>query len=374
MSKSPYQRHALSTPDRPHPNVATRPPHEYQQPPMASPYQPYTARDPPPYLFPDSRNYNPTTQATLPSYSLALHGGARAPGSNAGPSIAQEQPQQQPQQRARPGMPTGFDKIMNHSPGPAPAPAPAPPLLHPPPSPARTPSASRYHLHIRQQPIAARASGASDRDRRPVDPPPIIQLLVTDFNAGSDQDMEILKDPRFTVGCLLYPVAGGNAASAANPGLDSPEGPLLSGKAFMSPFHVSADPDPATVPAHPGGGGYCSPLQANTQQPAQQAYQPPSRQEAAQPATFFIFPDLSIRSAGLYRLRFRLMNWGSVEDSGVAMPIQAETWSDPFRVYPAKDFPGMRDTSVLAKGLKEAGFEELTMRGEGRGKGRKRGR
>jgi hypothetical protein len=208
-----------------------------------------------------------------------------------------------------------------------------------------------------------------------VDPPPIIQMLVTDFNAGSDQNMEILKDPRFTVGCLLYPVAGGDAAPAANPGLDSPEGPLLSGKAFMSPFHVSADPDPATAPAHPGGGGgYSSPLQANTQQPAQQAYQPPSRQEAAQPATFFIFPDLSIRSARVYRLRFRLMNWGSVEDSGVAMPILAETWSDPFRVYPAKDFPGMRDTSVLAKGLKEAGFEELTMRGEGRGKGRKRGR
>ncbi|RMJ25378.1 Velvet factor, partial [Aspergillus sp. HF37] len=368
MSKPPYQRHVPSTPDKRHLNVATRPPHEYQKPPIASPYQTHTAKQPPPFLFPDSRNYDPSTQATLPSCSVALHGGARAPGSNAGQCIAQEQPQQQ---RVKPGMPTGFDKIMNHSPGPAPAAAPTPapaappaptpaPPHQPPPSPARTSSASRYHLHIRQQPIAARACGAGDRDRRPVDPPPIIQMLVTDFNAGSEQDMEILKDPRFTVGCLLYPVAAAASASAAaNPGLDSPEGPLLSGKAFVSPFHVLADPDPATAPGHHPVGGYCSPSHAQAppqQQPAQPAYQPPNRPAAAaQPATFFIFSDLSIRSAGVYQLRFRLMNWGSVEDSGFAMPILAETWSDPFRVYPAKDFPGMRDSSVLAEGLKEAG-------------------
>lgn len=29
------------------------------------------------------------------------------------------------------------------------------------------------------------------------------------------------------------------------------------------------------------------------------------------------------------------------------MPILAETWSDPFRVYLARDFPGMLDSSVL---------------------------
>lgn len=68
------------------------------------------------------------------------------------------------------------------------------------------------------------------------------------------------------------------------------------------------------------------------------------------------------------------MNWGSVQEIGQSMPILAETWSDPFRVYPAKDFPGMSDSSVLAEGLKEAGFVELKTRGKGRGKGRRRGR
>lgn len=66
------------------------------------------------------------------------------------------------------------------------------------------------------------------------------------------------------------------------------------------------------------------------------------------------------------------MNRGSVEDTGQSMPILAEAWSDPFRVYPAKDFPGMRDSSILAEGLKELGFVELKTRGHGKGKGKKR--
>lgn len=66
------------------------------------------------------------------------------------------------------------------------------------------------------------------------------------------------------------------------------------------------------------------------------------------------------------------MNWGNVEDTGQSMPILAEAWSEPFRVYPAKDFPGMRDSSPLTEGLKELGFVELKTRGKGKGKGRRR--
>lgn len=257
--------------------------------------------------------------------------------------MAVTQPQQQ-QQRIKPGVPIGFDKLLHHSPGQTPPPAPGP--------------TSRYRLHIRQHPIAARACGAGDRDRRPVDPPPIIQMLLADFDSGSAEDKEILKDPRFAVGCWLYPVAPGDTTTSTPPMTypqeDPPEGPLLSGKSFVSPFNVPSDPDPSTSPVPP-------------------VAQPPNRADP-QPATFFIFSDLSIRSAGVYRLQFRLINWGSVEDSGVAKPILAEAWSDPFRVYPAKDFPGMRDSSALAEGLKEAGFVELKTRGKGKGKGRRRGR
>lgn len=269
-------------------------------------------------------------------------------------------------------MPHGFDKLLHHE-----------PESSPPPPPRRTSTQSRYHLHVRQQPLAARACGAGDRDRRPVDPPPIVQILLTDFDPESQDDRDILEDPRFTVGCLLFPVSEtaphlpntdedpsqeGEEGDGVARGDDTFPTPLLSGKAFMSPFFVDADPDPNSAPTHPS---FDNPHRAPSPDPSR----PDNLRNASklhQPATFFIFADLSIRSAGLYRLQFRLMNWGSVEDTGQSMPILAEAWSDPFRVYPAKDFPGMRDSSILAEGLKELGFVELKTRGKGKGKGRKR--
>lgn len=275
-------------------------------------------------------------------------------------------------------MPHGFDKLLHHE-----------PESLPPTPPRQKSNQPRYHLHVRQQPIAARACGAGDRDRRPVDPPPIVQILLKDFDSDSQDDRDILQDPRFTVGCLLFPVSDssgwprppdpeqarppergqdrdGDGVARAD---DDFSTPLLSGKAFMSPFFVDADPDPNSAPTHPSsddmhrGSPFIPPPSPQNLRNASKLHQP---------ATFFIFADLSVRSAGLYRLQFRLMNWGSVEDTGQSMPILAETWSDPFRVYPAKDFPGMRDSSILAEGLKELGFVELKTRGKGKGKGRKR--
>lgn len=274
-------------------------------------------------------------------------------------------------------MPHGFDKLLH----PEPESSPSPP-------PWRTSTQPRYHLHIRQQPIAARACGAGDRDRRPVDPPPIVQILLTDFDPESQADRDILQDPRLTVGCLLFPVSDSSGWPVI-PETEPPEGdrdregendgvaraddtfftPLLSGKAFMSPFYVDADPDPNSAPTHPSSADLLagtSPVPPSGPQNLRNA------SKLHQPATFFIFADLSIRTAGLYRLQFQLMNWGLVEDTGQSMPILAEAWSDPFRVYPAKDFPGMQDSSILAEGLKELGFVELKTRGKGKGKGRKR--
>ncbi|KAJ5427789.1 Velvet factor [Penicillium cf. griseofulvum] len=270
------------------------------------------------------------------------------------PILASTHQEPKPQSRnANYRMPHGFDKLLHHEPEPE----------SPPPPPRRPSTQSRYHLHIRQQPIAARACGAGDRDRRPVDPPPIVQILLTDFDSNSEEDRDLLQDPRFTVGCLLFPVspslpwaepADTHAREREDQDQDRDRNldrdrdretdgiartddnfstPLLSGKAFMSPFYVDADPDPNSAPAHPSS---------------------------------ITDPHLSSPPP------FRLMNWGSVEDTGQSMPILAEAWSDPFRVYPAKDFPGMRDSSILAEGLKELGFVELKTRGHGKGKGKKR--
>ncbi|KAL4988618.1 velvet factor-domain-containing protein [Aspergillus falconensis] len=293
------------------------------------------------------------------------------------------------QRHATASMPSGFENLLHHHP-----PSPSPP-------PQCASSSSRYRLFIRQQPIAARACGAGDRDRRPVDPPPIIQLLLTDFNPSFEKDRSILQDPRFTVGCLLYPVhhpsylpgsGAGTGSTDTNsntnttprhetmnlyPQLDinledshapGQSTPLLSGKSFVSPFYVDEEPDPNTAPTHPSSTDDST----HEASPRSFAHNLRNRSLPKPPACFFIFSDLSVRTAGLYRLQFRLMNWGSVEDTG-SMPILAEVWSEPFRVYAAKDFPGMRDSSLLTLRLKELGFVELKTRGQGMGKGRKVG-
>ena len=153
-------------------------------------------------------------------------------------------------------IPHGFDKLLHLEPE----------LSLPPPSPRRTSKKSRYHLHIRQQPIAARACSAGDRNRRPIDPPRIVQILLTNFDSESRDDRAMLKGPRFTVGCLLFPasecshylpntekdqlaeVGDGNGVTRAG---DTFSTPLISGKTFVSPFFADVDPDPKSTPTHP---------------------------------------------------------------------------------------------------------------------------
>ncbi|KAL3460471.1 velvet factor-domain-containing protein [Aspergillus heterothallicus] len=280
------------------------------------------------------RVYAPKTP--IPSYQMPIH-----------------------QRQPTASIPSGFENLLHHSPTPSPPPQP------------RTSSLFRCRLLIRQQPERARACGAGDRDRRPVDPPPIIQMLLTDFDLRSEDDKAILQDPRFTVGCLLYPVHESRWRGSSDMVLDDSNAPgqstpLLSGKTFVSPFYVDEDPDPDTALAHPQTDTY--------RNDPQEFGQKPSKGPQKQPACFFIFSDLSVRTAGTYRLQFRLMNWGSVEDTGQVVPVLAEAWSEPFQVHAAKDFPGMKESSPLAIRLKELGFVELKTRGKGIGKGRKPGK
>ncbi|KAK9847374.1 Velvet factor [Penicillium brevicompactum] len=282
------------------------------------------------------------------------------------------------QQKTRPrnsnhSIPRGFENLLHQDSG----------LSAP--SPGRESQQKEYCLHVRQQPTAARACGAGVRGRRPVDPPPIVQILLSDFDSESSNDRDVLKDPQFTVGCLLLPV------SDSSSGLQDPEfekcqqternkgsdgvaraddaffTPLLSGKTFVSPFYVNVDLDSNSAPTHPS---------RRDSKPENCSYSGTgnlhNESELQQPATFFIFDDLSIRFAEIYRLKFRLMNWGSIEDKAQTIPILAEAWSDPFLVCPAREFPGMSDSSSLVCGLKELGYVELQIRGKDKGKGRKK--
>ena len=207
----------------------------------------------------------------------------------------------------------------------------------------------RYILTLRQQPIAARACGFGERDRRVIDPPPIVQLSLRDFNPKSSADIAELRWPFNIVHCALlsvppqpstYPPTS-DVTAVPDPNQSNRVSRRLMGTLVASPF-VGNDPEA-----------------------------PQSSDDNARLGCFFVFPDLSCRQNGHYRLRFTLMK--------VSMPNSSEDGqgsiagsidSDVFEVFSAKDFPGMRASTALTKELKRQGATVSVKKGKGQ---RKRG-
>lgn len=206
----------------------------------------------------------------------------------------------------------------------------------PPPQPAEGPG--KLRLVIREQPRAARACGVGEKGRH-LDPIPILQLLITDFNPSSKEHIERLTYGKHIVFSELFLVSKSSedgserfvptyrASEADTPRRSAP---TYSGRKHVSPFPVEAFPGPERPPASTG----------------------------SPPCTFFIFDDICVHTVGLYRLRFHLVDVDSSRPH-----IVDEVWSEPFRVYAAKDFPGMSPTPHLARQLKMLGATGIKLRG-----------
>ncbi|KAJ4363438.1 hypothetical protein N0V83_009731 [Neocucurbitaria cava] len=190
-----------------------------------------------------------------------------------------------------------------------------------------------YELRVRQQPIAARACGFGERDRRVIDPPPIIQLLVTDPKTGAAEQEE-LRYSLNVVHCTLWNAEGTNEETAL------------------------IQPDRRTT-RRLMGQLVASPSVAKDEHDVE--------------GCFFCFPDLSCRTHGKYRLRFVLMRIDPMNlHVGGFSPILTEVLSDVFTVYTAKDFPGMRPSSALTRALKLQGCNIQVKKGNEKALARKR--
>ncbi|KAF1917535.1 velvet factor-domain-containing protein [Ampelomyces quisqualis] len=190
-----------------------------------------------------------------------------------------------------------------------------------------------YELRVRQQPIAARACGFGERDRRVIDPPPIIQLLVTNPKTGIAEQEE-LRYSLNVVHCTLWNAEGTNEETAL------------------------IQPDRRTT-RRLMGQLVASPSVAKDEHDVE--------------GCFFCFPDLSCRTHGKYRLRFVLMRIDPMNlHVGGFSPILTEVLSDVFTVYTAKDFPGMRPSSALTRALKLQGCNIQVKKGNEKAMARKR--
>ncbi|WPH02739.1 Hypothetical protein R9X50_00560700 [Acrodontium crateriforme] len=174
-----------------------------------------------------------------------------------------------------------------------------------------------YTLSIRQQPVAARACGFGERDRRAIDPPPTVELKITDQSTGApEQDPNVL----FALHCTLQSPDGQNDETE----LSSPNPHVPSTRRLMGNLVASIWE---------------------------------GKDEHGIPGKFFVFPDMSCRSQGQYRLKFQLLRIDPTNmRPGQKSPAVASIVTDVFDVFTAKDFPGMRPSTALLKALKNSGL------------------
>ncbi|KAF2250483.1 hypothetical protein BU26DRAFT_264100 [Trematosphaeria pertusa] len=186
----------------------------------------------------------------------------------------------------------------------------------------------RYSLQVIQQPERARACGSgakSSADRRPVDPPPIVELRVFE----GEQEITFAYNANFFLFATL------ENARAIAPGRAPP-----------------------TTPSFPVLTGTPVAGMAYLDRPS--------------PAGYFIFPDLSVRHEGKYRLSFAL--YEELKDPkdmdpddrstvnvhpqpGVDAHVshRLEVKSSPFIVFSAKKFPGLSESTALSRMVAEQG-------------------
>ncbi|KAI2612130.1 velvet factor-domain-containing protein [Hypoxylon fragiforme] len=176
-------------------------------------------------------------------------------------------------------------------------------------------TSSTYRLHVRQQPAAARSCGFGERDRRVIDPPPIVQVFIDDPKASQEEIRSQLKFRFSVMHCTIWNQTGDQDCSGMPD--DYRQQRRLMGTIVSSPF-VGFD-------------------------------------ENNEEGCFFCFPDLSCRTPGTFRLRFSLVVLDPNSVPGSRTPVCAIAMSNEFTVYNAKDFPGMRASTALTKRLKEQG-------------------
>ncbi|KAI1118196.1 hypothetical protein F5Y14DRAFT_255725 [Nemania sp. NC0429] len=170
----------------------------------------------------------------------------------------------------------------------------------------------KYTLSFMQQPSHAKAANGKDKDRRPVDPPPILKLEV-----ATDQD----PDGVYKQSPYLIVVAYLEYGPGQDHGTDTmPPANLMSGT-MVSSLHRLKDP---------------------------------GDQEGA----FFVFGDLTVRREGTYCLRFDLlqMEFGVSSDPDSLVTVTSVT-SNPFRVYSQKNFPKQQknESTFLTRSFSDQG-------------------
>ncbi|KAK3988141.1 velvet factor-domain-containing protein [Cladorrhinum sp. PSN332] len=195
-----------------------------------------------------------------------------------------------------------------------------------------------YCLKVIQQPERARACGSgpkSSADRRPVDPPPVVELRIYEGNTwdqAQEKDITFLYSANFFLYATLEHARVMAHGRVQTPAANTP--PVLTGMPVSGMAYLD----------RPTEAGY------------------------------FLFPDLSVRHEGRYRLTFNLYEEtkedkdkdpsseespqsapGTSPATGGSFDFRMEVKSQDFVVYSAKKFPGLAESTQLSRVVAEQG-------------------
>ncbi|SAL99304.1 hypothetical protein [Absidia glauca] len=203
----------------------------------------------------------------------------------------------------------------------------------------------QYTIDLCQQPIHARCCGFGNKDRRHIDPVPILQLYQMTDNGGKIKVRNRSPFSKWIVHCDLYA-----------DDVDEPRNVVhlssVSGGGGARHKSVSLNSSILSLPSANVTKSLIGSLVSN-------AYELLDPQ--GEKGIFFIFDDLSVRIEGHYRLRFNLMNLSTVATSD-QYSIMDTVYSAPFKVYAPKYFPGIHESTEFSRCFASQGLR-IAVRG-----------
>ncbi|KAH7329145.1 velvet factor-domain-containing protein [Stachybotrys elegans] len=162
-----------------------------------------------------------------------------------------------------------------------------------------------------------RSCGLGERDRRVIDPPPIVELIIESTRLSDAEVRKYRCFDSYVMSCSILDETGEHDASFMPEEYHRHQRRLM-GSLVGTPF-VGKD-------------------------------------EFGKEGCFFTFADLSCRTSGSYRLKFSVIMIDPRQAGKKKhFPILTEAKSEIFTAYNAKDFPGMARSSELAHSLKAQG-------------------
>ncbi|KAI9017906.1 velvet factor-domain-containing protein [Phycomyces nitens] len=191
-----------------------------------------------------------------------------------------------------------------------------------------------FELVIVQQPLRARMCGFGDKDRRPISPPPILQLSIRTKD-GQEINPENVNVSFFVVLCDSWLEDGKTEANLVYHSLAVSQIDSLTGEISQT-----------VKIRNMVGSSVASATKLYDSQ--------------GNLGIYFVFHDISFRSEGRFRLGFSFIDIGTSifsenssrdnhQISTQPKPALEKVFTNPFTVYTAKQFPGVAQSTLLSQ-------------------------